>query len=69
LSDVEAVKIVEKGLKLSLDSNEISKLLVEEALKIAALESGLSYEDLRKLSPGRYRRGVHDDTTAVVMFF
>jgi hypothetical protein len=43
--------------------------LINRALEIAAEESGMTLVQLKTLSQGRARRGNHDDTTAVVMFF
>ena len=43
--------------------------LVNRALEIAAEESGMTLAQMKELPIGRSRRGRHDDTTAVVMYF
>ena len=65
----EAVNMVQYGMKMKLSADEIGKRLVARALTIAGEECGLTFEQLLRLPPGRSRRGVHDDTTAVVLFF
>lgn len=60
--------IVFRGMKEGKNEEKIASELVEEALKIAARESGMSFETLKQLPKGRQRRSHHDDTTAVVLF-
>lgn len=64
LSDQEATDVV----KIAIQNDEDPALaLREKALLVAALESGMSIEELRTLPPGRARRSRHDDTTALVL--
>ena len=56
-------------MKNNENETMVAQRLVERALEIAAEESGMSLSQLFQLSPGKSRRGRHDDTTAVVMYF
>lgn len=69
LPDQEAVDIVRQGLVQQWKEEDVANLLVDRALEIAAKESGMTLAELKKLPAGRQRRGRHDDTTAVVMYF
>eukprot|EP01031_Cornospumella_fuschlensis_P027005 gene27005-32627_t len=69
LPHTEAVRIVFQSQAAGLTQDQAAQKLVERALEIAAAESGMTIHDLLKLPQGRHRRGRHDDTTAVVMYF
>lgn len=69
VSHAEAVQLVSRCMAAGLTQEDAARALVERALQIAAMESGMSHSDLMKLAPGRSRRSRHDDTTAVVMYF
>ncbi|RYH29000.1 hypothetical protein EON65_10055 [archaeon] len=69
LPSTEAVRIVFQSQTAGLTQDQAAQRLVERALEIAAAESGMSVQDLLRLPQGRHRRGRHDDTTAVVMYF
>jgi pyruvate dehydrogenase phosphatase len=79
LSDQEAVDIVasclfstsaaETRAEKEAKRARASELLVERALEIAAKESAMTIAELKAIPIGRARRGRHDDTTAVVVFF
>tara|TARA_B110000090_G_C13104793_1_gene339990 strand:+ start:81 stop:317 length:237 start_codon:yes stop_codon:yes gene_type:complete len=68
LEDAEAVDIVDKAVR-SGKGDQAAALLVEAALQRAAVECGMSIEQLKACPPGGQRRNRHDDTTAVVMYF
>lgn len=63
------MEIVFEGMKNNDNESIVAQRLVERALEIAAEESGMTLSELLSLKPGRSRRGRHDDTTAVVMYF
>lgn len=68
LPDEEAVAVVGRCLDESGGSADAAAAaLVEATLRRAAVECGLTYEQLLALPPGKHRRSRHDDTTAVVM--
>ncbi len=69
LSDEEAVQLVHQAKAKNQTCEQIAATLVERALAIAANESFMTLEQLYTLPPGRQRRGRHDDTTAIVLFF
>jgi pyruvate dehydrogenase phosphatase len=69
VSDKEAVDIVAGCIGDEDAENRAGRLLVERALANAAKESGLTTSQLLALPQGSKRRSIHDDTTAVVVFF
>ena len=68
MSDQEAVSVVSQCIKAG-KRHEAAGALVEESLARAAAASGMAVAELKALPPGNRRRGRHDDTTAVVIFF
>jgi pyruvate dehydrogenase phosphatase len=69
LSHTEAVSIVSHAIAAGWSQEAAAKRLVERALELAANESDMTMAQLLQLPAGRQRRGRHDDTTAVVMYF
>ena len=72
LSDQQAVNIVANCLETLgpiKGKAKAAEILANKALDVAAQECGMTLEELKRLPPGRQRRGRHDDTTVVVMFF
>ena len=74
LSDKEAVEIVAEfnashPTSAGNNSSAVAQLIVDKVLQKAALESNMTLEELKSLPLGRARRGRHDDTTVVVMYF
>ena len=67
LTDQQAVDIVEANYKKN--PTEVSQILINTALSVAAQECGMSLDKLKTCPVGRERRGRHDDTTAVVLYF
>lgn len=67
MSDQEVCNIV--ASTTSGDANEAANRVVERTLEMAAKESNMSIEDLKRLPEGNQRRSRHDDTTAVVIYF
>ena len=49
-------------------ASEAAALLVQKTLERAADDAGLQINHMLELEPGRDRRRVHDDTTAVVLW-
>jgi hypothetical protein len=45
-----------------------AQAVLDEALRRAAREWGMSVEELQRLTPGRMRRQRHDDISVVVAF-
>ena len=45
-----------------------ANILGQITLQLAARESGMTIDELKSLPVGSRRRGVHDDTTVVVMY-
>lgn len=65
LSDQEAVDIV----KSCSDGKAAAEMIVQRAITRAAEECNMTVDALKALPPGSKRRSLHDDTTAVVMYF
>lgn len=45
-----------------------AQILLDEALHRAASERGLTITELKRIRPGRSRRGIHDDISVLVLF-
>jgi pyruvate dehydrogenase phosphatase len=69
LSEDDAIQIVFSGIANQLSPSEIAELLVKQALTNAAQASDMSLSALQALSPGKMRRNLHDDTTAIVLIW
>ena len=63
-SDAEAVAIVSN----CKDKDTAAEVLVNAVIDKAAEEAGLTGAEMRTLPVGRNRRGLHDDTTVVVLY-
>jgi pyruvate dehydrogenase phosphatase len=68
LSDEDAVAVVEQCLRDGT-ADKAGEALVQCALEVAAAECGMTLQQLKGLPQGSSRRGRHDDTTAVVLYF
>ena len=69
LNDEEVIVIVTKALKDGADPPGIANILIEGALKKAALSSGIRLEEMKRLPQGSSRRSLHDDISVVVVIF
>jgi pyruvate dehydrogenase phosphatase len=67
LSDEEVTEIVEAQIAAGSDCQKISTVLVEEALKKAAIKSNLPIEMMCNLPQGPRRRSIHDDISVIVV--
>ena len=68
LGDQEAVSLVGECVRRN-ERDTAASLLVGAALRQAARECNMTEEQLLALPAGKHRRGRHDDTTVVVMYF
>jgi pyruvate dehydrogenase phosphatase len=68
LSDQEAAEFVYSAMVTqNMPLEDVSRKLVERTLLVAAREAGISVDEMKALPPGDRRRGLHDDTTAVII--
>jgi pyruvate dehydrogenase phosphatase len=64
LSDQEAVTIVSN----CSNQADAAQAIVEEVLRRAASECGVTVPELKEMPAGRRRRARHDDTTVLVYY-